>query len=558
MQTPNELGLDYPSWRESQEKAVEWLEQEEWLKGGGGVRGRVRVLEAPTGSGKTGIVLALAMRNEDKRFLILCATKVEQEQYLKNLIYEDDIASVRGKNNFHCSYKHPELEEDKENYRGERGERGERLSSSCSEYMCPYTHVNEAPCSSGFKCEVKNRGGCEYFNQLEKAQSSRVVLTNYAYGLSMMNYVPKGGLGKFDVIIEDEGHVLDEELEKFLLIRLSRRVVVRAFGVRMPFGEHDLVFWKDWVERYWDVLSEAGRRYHGVKKGEMNKDEVKDFMDVDRYLSWFKKITTLDDNWVVESDERSVSIQPIWVTDDSKDILFDKSSNHIIMSGTIPSPSELGAKVGLGVKDFEFYRLPYTFPVENRPIILKPEVSLKFQNVDVNLPKVVELVDREIEKALGKKVLIHTKTYKISKYLAENSEWREYFYTHTTATRNNVLEEFKEASPPAVLCSPSFDKAIDLPGKQCELVVIVKVPYPYLGSKVMQARSKNRRYYLHETLMTIIQMAGRGVRSETDVCPTVILDDLGPKFFQQVRKMLPSGIKDAVEIQERRGVLRST
>ena len=123
-------------------------------------------------------------------------------------------------------------------------------------------------------------------------------------------------------------------------------------------------------------------------------------------------------------------------------------------------------------------------------------------------------------------------------------------FTHNSKNRIRVLESFKKATAPAVLVSPSFDKAVDLPDKECELVIVAKLPYPYLGSKVMQQRVKeSRRYYDHETLATLIQMAGRGVRSETDKCPTVILDSGASQFLKRCRtqNLIPQGIVDAIE-----------
>ena len=45
-------------------------------------------------------------------------------------------------------------------------------------------------------------------------------------------------------------------------------------------------------------------------------------------------------------------------------------------------------------------------------------------------------------------------------------------------------------------------------------------------------------------------MAGRGVRSETDVCPTIILDSGAPLFLKQCRtqKLIPDGINQAIEV----------
>ena len=68
--------------------------------------------------------------------------------------------------------------------------------------------------------------------------------------------------------------------------------------------------------------------------------------------------------------------------------------------------------------------------------------------------------------------------------------------------------------------------------------------------KRLSDRQIGRRYYNHETLASLIQMAGRGVRSETDVCPTIILDSGAPLFLKQCRtqKLIPDGINQAIEV----------
>ena len=171
------------------------------------------------------------------------------------------------------------------------------------------------------------------------------------------------------------------------------------------------------------------------------------------------------------------------------------------------------------------------------------------KNIDMNLPIVRERIDKIIDNNLDKKILIHTVNYKIAKYIEQRSRHSDYLFTHDSKSRTRVLNNFKKATAPAVLISPSFDKAVDLPDKECELIIVAKLPFPYLGSKVMQKRLKeSRRYYDHETLATLIQMAGRGVRNENDICPTIILDSSAPSFIQRcgTTGLIPDGIKVAI------------
>ena len=536
--SPSTLNLNYTpdKWRDGQVKAIEWLQGESWFEKPYGRR-EVKVLEAPTGTGKTGLILGLAALNPELRFLVLCATKIEQDQYMQNLKELDPrIASAKGKSNFHCVKEHSFLED----------------GDICQEAECSLLHVNEALCEAGLPCEFKDNQWCFYYAQKRAARLARVVITNYAFGLAVLNYsTPHFGIGKFDVIVEDEGHVLDVQLEQFIMVKLSRRSVERLFNVKLPNFD-SIPPWSSWVKDNWKKLEAVGTKLEEVGLDNLSHDEAKKLLTINSYLDRFERISEMDTDWVVEETKFGVEFQPVWVTGDSKEVLFNHAKRHIIMSGTIPSAKELGKKIGLGLKDFEFFRLPYTFPVENRLIFLDPQVSLSRDNLERNLPALIRTIDDDLGENLDKKTLIHTKTYKITQYLKENSDFSEHMFTHTTADRSAILAEFKQATAPAILASPSFDKAIDLPGDECELVIIAKLPYPYLGTKVMQKRVKqSRSYYAHETLMSIIQMAGRGPRSFADVCPTIIKDSAAPMFFKQVWRMVPPGIKEAIRYKER-------
>ena len=99
------------------------------------------------------------------------------------------------------------------------------------------------------------------------------------------------------------------------------------------------------------------------------------------------------------------------------------------------------------------------------------------------------------------------------------------------------------------MVSPSMDKAVDFPAEQCELIIVAKLPYPYLGTAVMKKRMKSDHSYVtSQTLLALRQMIGRGCRSATDVCPVHILDAATPKFLRQVKSKLPIEIKAALYV----------
>ena len=321
-------------------------------------------------------------------------------------------------------------------------------------------------------------------NTIDDIKEKKVVITNYAYGLTMLNYNPQA-LGHFDLIVSDEGHVLDEMLEQFIQVKLWDRQMDRLYGLSLPdYGT--VAQWQRWCEENSYAIDKLYDTTHDLSASEMSKEEISLAKRAETIKESFENIKNMDVNWVVERLRDSVEFKPVWVTDRSDDVLFSHSPKHIVMSGTIPSGEELTKKVGINSKDFSFYRLPYTFPPENRQIILRPTASMSAKNIDMNLPIVRERIDKIIDNNLDKKILIHTVNYKIAKYIEQRSRHSDYLFTHDSKSRTRVLNSFKKATAPAVLISPSFDKAVDLPDKECELIIVAKLPFPYLGSKVMQ------------------------------------------------------------------------
>lgn len=544
------LNLKYDDWHDAQVRGITWFEENGWLESESNIPHgskfsirKIKVLEAPPGSGKTGMVLGLAAKNPELRFLVMTATKLEQEQFENNMTAQSNAISVKGRPNFHCVLKHPE-EMDKVLF-------GEEL---CEDPNCNLIHVDTAPCSSGHKCDIKQ--DCPYFMQIATARQAQTVITNYAYGLSMLNYAPTA-LANFDVIVCDEAHVLDYQLENFIKVEIYRNRFYQLFDRDLPHFE-EIGQWISWIRSNWSFLLDAGNRFEGLSHLDMSRTEARDKQTFDTYMDGLGEICQKGGEWVVESTSNKVEFMPIWVNEDSQEVLFDHAKRFILMSGTIPSSEQLAKKIGIRPIEMEFERLPWTFPVENRLILINPmwvngidrdpmQVDMSFKNKQSNLPNLVDALDELFMLHCEKKILVHTVSYDTARYIVEHSRHSEWFFTHTSKDRAIVLEDFKHASAPAVLVSPSMDKAVDLPGEECELIIICKVPYPYLGSKVMKSRARqSQSYYMNETLMALIQMAGRGVRTEEDVCHTIVLDSQIHGFLKKARRLIPAGIQEAI------------
>lgn len=491
-------------------------------------------MEAPTGSGKTGIILGAAQMHlevdEDARWLILCGTKVEQDQYMAGVVEGYPIASVRGKNNYHCMEESPTA-----------------LRGVCNEGGCREIHADAAPCSLGHikatVCPSNHAPLCPYYSDVSRASRSSVVVTNYAYGLAMLNYAPV--LGNFDVIVCDEAHDLDKQLEGFISTKISK-VQWERYEAPMSLPEwgknESMQQWKEWAE---EVLEDSsfvrwwqGRLYNSNPYREKAIDSL--------YHSVLS-IPMLDDGYEVDSDDVSVTFTPVWLSPkETQRVLFGRADRVVAMSGTIPDNEGFAKMVGLDRSDFLVKRLPYCFPIENRPLFLDPVVKLTKKSKDIS--GLIEAVDEWLEGYDGYKGLIHSYSYEITRKITSLSIHSKRMVWHTdTRGRAEALKRFKESDEPLVLVSPSMEQAIDLPGDECEFILIPKLPWPYLGTKVMQKRAKNFQYYQSRTLLVLRQMMGRGNRRESDVCDIGILDAGATRFFKQVKGKLTEDVKEGLK-----------
>lgn len=85
----------------------------------------------------------------------------------------------------------------------------------------------------------------------------------------------------------------------------------------------------------------------------------------------------------------------------------------------------------------------------------------------------------------------------------------------------------------------------------CRVIVVAKVPFPNRADKQVSARlygtgRAGRIWYLVETIRTVCQMTGRGMRSEDDWCRTYILDKAFIKLFNENKRLFPKWWADAI------------
>ena len=119
---------------------------------------------------------------------------------------------------------------------------------------------------------------------------------------------------------------------------------------------------------------------------------------------------------------------------------------------------------------------------------------------------------------------------------------------HSSEDRDEALERHKESSKPTILLSPSMTEGVDLRDDLSRFQVICKIPYPYLGDKLIRKKmNKWKWWYPLQTAKTVIQAIGRSVRSKEDYATTYILDEDWDRFYSMNRNLFPKDFHESIK-----------
>lgn len=135
-------------------------------------------------------------------------------------------------------------------------------------------------------------------------------------------------------------------------------------------------------------------------------------------------------------------------------------------------------------------------------------------------------MDQIIGARLDRKGVIHSISYDRSREIKSMSEYSDFMMVHSSHNARSTLAKFKEASPPAILVSPSVHTGVSFDHDLARYQIIAKMPFIDTRSAILQARRKlDTEYEMHLAMMTFLQTCGRGTRAESDWCETLVCDD---------------------------------
>ncbi|MFA5381725.1 MAG: ATP-dependent DNA helicase [Candidatus Micrarchaeia archaeon] len=430
-------------------------------------------------------------------------------------------------------------------------------------------HVEEA------KQICKQFSACPHSAESKLIADADVLVCDYNYIFDSMikNIVlSKMNIGLEDIIlIVDEAHNLPERARELMTFTLSKNlisnckkelkeyapdpVLSRAFdslknifnllGSRQEkiiekqelLDEINELFKNSFVSEF-DFNSFISRLEQTEVYASSKKENEFEFLSLTSMLNFFYSWKEDNEHVLRIIKEDEISLFPLDPSDITQPI-FSSVHASILMSGTLYPPEVYADILGIENRELKEYISP--FPKENRLILSSNILSTVYHKRNEEEFKKMGNAIAEVIECIPHNTAVFFPSYKlmenVSKYIdstkeliLESSEWKK-------EDKKIVLENMHKKNNLTLLGvqKGSFSEGIDFENNSLQGIVIVGIPLapPSLEKKnlvsyfdIKFGQGKGNEYtYMIPAVNKVLQSAGRGIRSETDKCAIVLLDE---------------------------------
>ena len=521
------------------------------------------VINAPTGTGKSFLADTLANSSDDTESAyvdfvnsykiwnqlngpddargfsnsgaaVLTVTKNLQDQYTKDFT---ELNLLKGKSNYVCNYD--------------------------NEY-----DVENAPCNTSGGSALRKQcwacDRCDYYNDRNSSLANKKGVFNYDVWLNLPQYVRKK-----EVLICDESSELENILISHFSLDIDYQTLEKLFEMKKYprlESESDKSGYK-WLTQLSENIKSSIEDVEEISSGNSSnskkaKNKLKQLKRIDN------SIDRVLDNWGANGENNNsveYIVEKIAPNKFNKKIkegitftpfranklsnrLFSTADRVVLLSATIIDHKKEMMDLGINRDEYVYIEAPSSFDPNKSPIYIVDKYPLTYNLIDSNLPKVTELTKRILDKHHNQKGLIHTVSFKITKSVEQHIKDSRLIFRETGKTNDMLLKEHSDSDEPTVMVSPSMSHGVDLKGDLGQFQVIMKVPYLPLSSKRIKRLSKeDYQWYVNKTLSTIVQMAGRCTRNDTDSAKTYILDGSVVDLLKRNWNKLPKYFRDRIK-----------
>ncbi len=510
----------------------------------------VVLLQAPTGIGKS-LIGETTRRLLHTNGIYTCTSKALQDQFANDFPY---AKVVKGRSNYLTDS-------------GPLNEFGGKIPASSTRQSA----ITCADCTWNDKtggCRwCSSRPLCPYITTRERAAGSDLAVLNTSYLLTDANLGAKRFTGR-GLTILDEADMLEAELLNHTSVELTPSRL-REMRMKVPTRKTVQQAWVDWVE--FEALPRA-LKFQNTLPHMSTVSDSRMIRKINATTNLISQLYVLSDelpkgNWVFDGEGGKVVFRPVYTSKYGRRLLWDHTKRQglpdgkaLLMSATILSPDLTADELGVR-STYGFVDVDSPFPLANRPIHVVPVADMSYKMRETgSWDQIVKGVAGVLRLHPNDRILVHTVSYALARHIKDGLKLspssptefsnRPIITYNSSDEKSYALREYKR-QPGAVMIAPSMDRGVDLPGDLCRVQVIAKVPFPNTHDKRTNARmyAKNgKAWYAAQTVRTIVQMTGRGVRSADDHAVTYILDSqFASNLWSQHQYLFPKYWRDAVD-----------
>ena len=233
--------------------------------------------------------------------------------------------------------------------------------------------------------------------------------------------------------------------------------------------------------------------------------------------------------------------------------LLDITPKHVMLSATVGDKDNFDDNIGikyLPVKESKMTWIDSSFDFSNSPIYFLNRHKMSWREKDESMRNLKPIIYKTCEQMTGLKGMIQTGNYSLAKDIIDNAPphiKKRFLYYNGSKEKSEVIIAH-QMSQDTILIGPTLNEGIDLPGDLCRFIIILKMPYPNLKDRLVDAKIKLFPYWYNSTTSNaIIQGIGRGNRFEDDWCKTYILDACFMKLYTDTQSQYPEYIRNRIK-----------
>lgn len=381
----------------------------------------------------------------------------------------------------------------------------------------------------------------------------------------------------------------------------AENIVYTKYPNVTVFKEELQKFWKTWttpesrkdedindLKKYFEILTAFTKRCEDIKgrisSKKMNHEHLsKDDIAMFKIASWHENYLCHWNDFITAIDVTGVDylLKDITIANDDKHIsvafkctkedyivwyfLLRKAPYKVMLSATVGTKAAFDERMGFHYEEKDDYDhensivdksfmtvIPSTFDFNESPIYFFNKFKMSFNEREISFRHLKTVIYSICStKFKEQKGMIQTGSYEFAKRLYNDAplEIKQRMLVYNGSREKVTMVKLHQMSQDTILVGPTLNTGIDLPGDDCRFIIILKVPYPTLMDKLVNARNKlYPLWYNSHTSNEIIQGIGRGVRYDGDWCVTYILDACFKTLYNSTKNQYPIELQNRIKI----------